>query len=511
MAQQLSAYEELRKERMEANARYLAELGLGDDEEKKKKQKTQMTTITSVPLSYRRKTRRFEKRAALRSGGMKGSWPGREREIGKLIALLAGPPTTMVIAGPAATGKTSILRAVIEASGEPFAWISCATLPRGASAGALAAFVLARAGRDFLAYTKGKDGSPTTPWGLAKVAAEAAEAEGYDDDDTPVFSIVLDDAGLVLADDGSWTDNDVEAHLVGALEFASTLRVRFRIIIVGDDRALAMKLRWALRIDFPAYRSDDLIPILIEMARRRHLIPLENTKPFRAFVAHIVAIARRVTTDVRDLIKLAASKRLFAIYANDDPATAYAKAKPILQHAVDRLHDPFLDVDAIVLQELPPLRKNLIDLPVHSRYLLLAAFIGTSSSKDSDKLLFTTSGDNAKKKKKIDASSAKNTGDSIDATARKTRPLAVPLDRILSIHAHIVASHLGTDLPIRSDAVLSALAGLVQNNLIARVSTFDDLSQLKFKCLLVTDDALQLAHTLRFDLPYYLRGGGGGR
>jgi len=247
-------------------------------------------------------------------------------------------------------------------------------------------------------------------------------------------------------------------------------------------------------------------------------VPPAKDSKFAAFAKQIVSVAVRFTNDCRDLIKIAASRRLFDLYdAAGDGVSGYAAVATVLKRAVDGLHDPYLDVDALVADQQTTTRKRktgtllAAELPVFARYLLLAAFVATYSPKDSDKQIFTagSSQNNPKKRRKRDdqgtASSKVKKSDSIDDGARKAGPQAQPLDRILSIHAYVVANQLGQSVPVRSDAVLRAFAGLVKHKLIDRVhQKNDDLSQLKFKCLLLPGDAFQLADTLGCKLETYL-------
>mmetsp|Transcript_10187 Transcript_10187/g.15403 ORF Transcript_10187/g.15403 Transcript_10187/m.15403 type:complete len:542 (+) Transcript_10187:35-1660(+) len=531
---ELSEYEAARKVRMEENAAYLESLGLGN---KRKFSSSRgggggcMSGIHSESLEKERaKKRNIQRERMLQGIGineLNEHWPEREVEISMLTALIGSESSCLaVIGGCSGSGKSGILRAVLEAHGEPYAWINCASLPRGAPPRTIAAAAISKATRGLLAnisfMKKCKRGAEDAV-GLGEACAILAEA--YDDAKDLTATIVLDDAGLVLAPpwsikkNGCWPgDDEIEAELLAAFVHARRVistKLSLRIFFVGDDRALSGRFMQSefLRLHFSAYNAQQIKKVLFLICKRRGLVPPGLEIQFQRFIDHIATVCRRCTSDLRDLVQIVASKPLFAFFSAQPSDHAFRSLLPILSAALERIHDPYLDIDELLANhrttKQTKVKKILQEFTTRTKLLLLASYIATHSSRDTDKKNFSGGYNLDSQKKKNQQQQQKDT---TQITSRLT-PQAAQLDRILSIHAYIVSAHTlpsssendqRNNMPIRNPAVLQALATLSHNKLVERCGASEDLSQLRFKCLLSDDSAFELASNIRFPLANYL-------
>ncbi|KAJ8598985.1 hypothetical protein CTAYLR_009460 [Chrysophaeum taylorii] len=487
---ELSAYELDREANIRRNNAYLASLGLGGSTcSTTPRWSSAPETIESASVEEEARTQIRTKRAEMRSpegldaacAQLFAAFPGREREIDALLSLCAGHEHVAVL-GPSASGKTAVCRAVLEAVGEPFAWISCAALS-AATASSAAATLFERAARALSVLEK----TPKLPTKF-DAPGFARWLEAFER-----ATIVLDDAHVLFSSLDGFRARDSEAAAGVALVswVARLASTRLRVIVVGCDRAFAGPTTFGLpliRVVFSAYAPRELGTVLETIARRRRIPGARDAGTYRRFVDQVVGVARRHTSDARELMKLCASRPLFDLYDKaDGPAAAFSAVKHHLKLALDNIHDPHLDVDRLVLGGAEeektcgvPTTRLLSELSPRAILALLAAFVASYSSKDADKLLFTTS--TSKRRRKTAASP--------EDVKTDAGPQAVPLDRLLSVHAYFVAAHAGGDpLPIRDPALLQQLASLTALRLLDRATPLDDLNHLKYSAALVSDGA----------------------
>lgn len=517
-----SEYELARAARMDQNAAYLASLGLGPRVDSTKTMEGKAVEESVEAQQHRRyvkksQQRRFRREAeAIEStrASLYLAYPGREREIDLLLGLVPSS-LDILVSGPTACGKTAVSRAVLEALNEPFAWLSCATLTGSASIFERAAIELERTARG------AETGSMSCKHRATKldVAGFVGFVESLGRETmTESMSLVLDDAEAIFrSNDGIFpSEAEIAASVAGEVTWAAKMLpvdVRLRVIVIGEDRALCTASLATnslsldpVRVDFQPYSADALANVLVAVAKRRK-VPRASEAAFTTFARQIVAVGRRTAgAEPRHLLKLCASAPLFELYYKPDaPATAnYDRIKPILKLALEKLHDPYLDVDMLCNSSGPRTTRPapLSELAPVAALALLAAFVASYSPKDSDSALFTNASNNKRRRRARSAVAAIDT----QADHASKRPLPVPLDRLLSVHAYFLAAHTGAKAPVRDPNILSHLARLSNMNLLERSSshTFDDLNRLKFNCLLVADQAYQIAHALRFPLTDYL-------
>ena len=529
-------------------------------------------------------------------------WPGRDEEVDALCgALIGAGDAPILVGGPPATGKTSIVRAVIEAVvgvafaahfagvarargvdeaaqlrdglpfgrvrpsasparrrvaaavhvaastptpfgsrapqalGMPCAWVDCGSVASRCSQGASAAKLFEAAGASLF------EGQPAAPSGSCRDAvalarrADAARRTGA----CGAVCVVLDRCERLFGPYrcGAPRGDDAAAQAVGQLLAAARLatRVDCRVVFVGDDRRLAPHgtcLRDPLRVHLAPYDAARLVDVLVATGARRGLCPgggprapTATTAAYRAFCGAIASVARRASGDVGDLAVLTSSRPLFDLYreAHDEAgaAAAYKRVLPVLQAAVPRLRDPELDVDDLARRRFP---RSCVDgdtpcdaggpapapaasdaarlLPRADVLLLLSSYISSRSPRERDQCLFTNTraarahlnaDRGGKRRKKNDATKVPLDG-----------PQAVPLDRILSIHAYLASEHLGAAPDIRDPMLLLQLSTLAKLRLVERAHPHDDLANPKFTCLLDADAAYDLADAIRLPLGRYV-------
>jgi len=440
------------------------------------------------------------------------AWPGRRRELAALAgALLAPGDGPVVVAGPPGGGKTSVVAAAVAGLRLPSAWVD---------GGALAAAGGASAPRLFDAAARSLRDRRGEPAPAAERACRdaAAFARRVDDlaRDGPAWDggrglcvVVVDACERLLppyrcgAAAGDEPASAAAAQLFAAARLCASTDCR--VVLIGDDRRLAAaagpRLRDPVRVDFAPYGPAAVAAAVAAAGARRGALAFGggDRAVYGAFCAAVAAVAKRATSDVGELLVLASSRRLWEAYAAahaaGGAAAAYGAVLPALRAALPRLRDAELDVDALVdAGGRPPPPPPPPDLPRGDALLLLAAYVCSRSPRDRDAELFAHgAARRGPRKRPRDATRLPVDG-----------PAAVPLDRLLGVHAYLAAEHLGAEPDLRDPHLLRSLARLADLRLLERASPFDDLAHPKFTCLLDAEPAHDLADTIRLPLGRYI-------
>lgn len=139
-----------------------------------------------------------------------------------------------------------------------------------------------------------------------------------------------------------------------------------------------------------------------------------------------------------------------------------------------------------------------LELPYHSRFLLLAAFLASFNPPRLDQRYFTKS-DAKKAPRKRKASKAAAGGTATEMKQQYQGPRTFPLERLIAIFHHILAEPVETTVDLQSQ-----LANLVSLQLVAQVSHSEHIESPTYRCLLKLDEAHQLAQSVSFTLNHYL-------
>ena len=111
--EEISAYEQERNENIARNKAFLASIGLGGPEEK---------DVEEEEIAKAFVVEDVDEGAVLRD--LKARWPARDRELDALCGvLLCGSDAPILVGGSASTGKSSVVRACLEAFHVPHARI----------------------------------------------------------------------------------------------------------------------------------------------------------------------------------------------------------------------------------------------------------------------------------------------------------------------------------------------------------------------------------------------------
>ncbi|KAL7750452.1 Carnitine O-acetyltransferase mitochondrial [Sorochytrium milnesiophthora] len=132
-----------------------------------------------------------------------------------------------------------------------------------------------------------------------------------------------------------------------------------------------------------------------------------------------------------------------------------------------------------------------VDLPTTSKYLLIAAFLASFNPATMDRRFFDKASGPSKKQRKMDKAGGK-------MRQQQVGPKGFAVERMLAIFATVA-----NDMETRSD-IEQQIATLVSLRLVARTSAADQLTAPMFKCNVGYDFVLQVAQSVRFPLSEYL-------
>lgn len=138
--------------------------------------------------------------------------------------------------------------------------------------------------------------------------------------------------------------------------------------------------------------------------------------------------------------------------------------------------------------------RTYVELPVYSKYLVIAAYIASYNPVKSDKRFFSKNAGKISKR----AHAAKQKKD------EKTRqhmlgPKQFPLDRLMAIFYTIAGIQVQPSMNI-----FSQLTSLVTLGLLSQVGSSDPLESPKYKCLVSLDFVKSISRSVNFDVMHYL-------
>lgn len=143
-------------------------------------------------------------------------------------------------------------------------------------------------------------------------------------------------------------------------------------------------------------------------------------------------------------------------------------------------------------QLTPYQQRQHVELPFHSKLLLIAAYLASYNPVSSDKRFFMKNHGKQRKTKAMLKAKAK------EQSCQLTGPKAFPLDRMMAIFYSIVDENVS---PMYN--VLSQLGSLVTLQFLAQVG-HDGLDQPKYKCIVGLDFIKQIANQVDLDVHRYL-------
>ena len=138
-----------------------------------------------------------------------------------------------------------------------------------------------------------------------------------------------------------------------------------------------------------------------------------------------------------------------------------------------------------------------LELPYHSRWLLLAAYLASYNPSRTDARFFARRQNKRRRGKKAKRIRAGGPGDA--SRQHLKGPKTFPLDRLLAIFYSINDAHVDATAEIHG-----AVRSLVSLRLLTQVSGAAALDGVRYKCALTLDEVTRLAKTVKFELHRHL-------
>jgi hypothetical protein len=180
-----------------------------------------------------------------------------------------------------------------------------------------------------------------------------------------------------------------------------------------------------------------------------------------------------------------------------------------LRYCAKTFHDPLLEAEYEFGTEDPDHIRDpfKLELPLVSKLILLAGYIGSYVHSENDKRLFSTE-KAARQRKKAITQGAKR------LHLQLTGPQWVSIERLLIIFKSISMSCLGSEDNSSFATLYSQIASLISMNFFLRkvpnqkgLSGLKEFSSHQLKCLIPYQLAKKISKTLRFDIDPYLNDG----
>lgn len=138
--------------------------------------------------------------------------------------------------------------------------------------------------------------------------------------------------------------------------------------------------------------------------------------------------------------------------------------------------------------------RAYVELPVYSKYLVIAAYIASYNPVKSDKRFFSK---NAGKISKRAHAAKQKKGEK--TSQHMLGPKQFPLDRLMAIFYTIA------DVQVQPSVnIFSQLTSLVTLGLLSQTGSSDPLESPKYKCLVSLDFVKSISRSVNFDIMHYL-------
>ncbi|EDQ90608.1 uncharacterized protein MONBRDRAFT_16039 [Monosiga brevicollis MX1] len=425
--------------------------------------------------------------------------PGREEQIEQLFSLLGAPeaPTLpcLHIYGATATGKSHVMRTLLEAYPGRHAMINC---------------IESYSQRLVFEHT------------LNLLAGEEpSEANGYsghgrcDHPSTFVDSLrdIIDQraaptAKTLIVLDHSDRLRDQKPTLLALLLRLQEL-TRRNVCVVSISHIVWEKFECGtgmvepLRVPFPAYNRRNTVRI-ITLHRPANV----EAQLFQRFVELLWDVFHgpcRVVTELGHLVTLLLPKWLEPIQSGElqphNFSALFQRIKPVLQKQLTRLY--LRDVSTVewagalqapeanATESVGAASGFRLDLPYHAKYLLLAAYLASSNPPRADLRLFA--------KRRQSKKAKRGTVVHMHESQTLKGPRQFTLDRLLAIF-HSIHDGIGTS----TSELLVQIQTLISLRMLHQVRASNLLDDGKYKVGIDYSTARALAQSIDFDLNAYL-------
>lgn len=251
-------------------------------------------------------------------------------------------------------------------------------------------------------------------------------------------------------------------------------------------------------IVFPQYSKDDLLCIL--WSQRPPEYPEEFYRDYlNLFLGYFLHVCRDLK-ELKNWVKIVFNKYVEPIEKKELKLSdsnlrslLFRAIKPYLQKITNCV---YLGTDFSIKGAVEPeskLGNSAIDLPMYTKYLLIAAYLASFNSPKYDKRLYLKGSDKAKKRAAIKHTAEKSVKQCLG-------PKAFSLNRLLAIFYAIC------DEPVNLTVnIYSQIASLIELRLMMHINS-DNLDEPKFKTTAPFSCVEDVGKNIKFDLKNYLLG-----
>ncbi|XP_022658841.1 origin recognition complex subunit 5-like isoform X1 [Varroa destructor] len=253
-------------------------------------------------------------------------------------------------------------------------------------------------------------------------------------------------------------------------------------------------------IFFPYYTQDELCQVLLESCPSTC-----NTKFYEHYLRLVLPVFKNANANVKELMHIAIAN--FVNYTaplakdsslKDHSLKLWHNIEPYLKKALESLY--LREVDAFVSGETSDSatksmnNKQIIELPLYSKFLLIAAYIASYNPPSTDRKFFVKNSGREKRKFSQIRKSKPN--------YHLLGPRPFPLNRLMAIFHAIVDT---SDFRVEPTTILqSQVSSLVHHRLVTQTAGKDLLSAPRYKCAVDLDYVLHIANTVHFDVTQHL-------
>ncbi|XP_068750638.1 origin recognition complex subunit 5-like isoform X1 [Montipora capricornis] len=318
------------------------------------------------------------------------------------------------------------------------------------------------------------------------------------------FYIVLDKADRL---------RDMETYALPAfLRLQELTQINICVVlisqIVWDKFQVGTGFYEPMSIHFPDYSKAELLEIMAKDCPS--LYPVEFYKAYCQLLTSVFYSVCRDLNELRHLALLHFPKYCKPVDSGEAELTDIRKLwRNIEPHLKKALHTVYLREissdhwQSVLGQNSLSDNENWeepgvsvrahIELPFYTKYLLIAAYLASYNPAHTDRRFFTKQG------KRSLSNRAKAAAKGKKSNTQLTGPKNFQLDRLMAIFYSIVEESVSP-----SASILCQISSLVSLNLLAQVTSDDQIDCPKYKCLVNFLTISDIAKQLKFDIMQYL-------
>lgn len=407
----------------------------------------------------------------------------RNKELDVLLKLInkqgACLTSSLFIHGNTGTGKTYVVKTILECLEIPFSYVNC-----------VEAFV------PKLIYEKILSDIPDLDLKTCNTMMDfvtSIKKSSIADIEDEMYYIVFDKAERLRKMD----DHVLSAFLRLAELTGLRVCVVFITEIVLEKFFSSTGFYFPFPVHFEDYSKSDVTEIL------KLDCPVGyNLEFYKHYCQLVVDVFFMICRDVKELRHLA--------FANLKKYCEPIAAGEVGEHEVRKLYlkmVPYLKKasQTVYLREISTsqwesmnseskMEKVQVDLPYYAKYLLIAAYFASYNPANTDRRFFTKkSAGKLSKRAKTTLKAAKN------QDKKLLGPKAFPMDRLMAIFYSIVPGGASS-----SGNILNQLSTLVTLNFVAKSSQDDVIEAAKYKCVVSLEFAMEIGKQVDLDVVQYL-------